>query len=97
MEMDNNALERIGAALEICKFGTDPCVNRKCPYYHLEEHGSCIHSLHEDAHQLIKSLSAFKEYFYDLYGTGLEVAGWHLNGELESFDNFYESAMEAEE
>lgn len=36
----------------------------------------------------------FKEYFDELYGTGLEVANWHLNGEFEPFDNFYESAME---
>ena len=39
-------------------------------------------------------LKAFKEYFDGLYGKGLEVANWHLNGALESFDNFYESAQE---
>ena len=39
-------------------------------------------------------LMAFKEYFDKLYGTCLEVANWHLNGELEPFDNFYESAKE---
>ena len=31
----------------------------------------------------------FKEYFDELYGTGLEVANWHLNGDLISFDSFY--------
>lgn len=41
-----------------------------------------------------KQLIAFKEYFKDLYGQGLEVANWHQNGELEPFDNFYESAIE---
>lgn len=41
-----------------------------------------------------KQLVAFKEYFKDLYGQGLEVANWHQNGELEPFDNFYESAIE---
>lgn len=40
----------------------------------------------------LKGLREFKEYFDDLYGTGLEIAGWHLNGELESFDSFYEEA-----
>ena len=39
-------------------------------------------------------LTAFKEYFKELYGQGLEVANWHQNGELEPFDNFYESAIE---
>ena len=39
-------------------------------------------------------LVAFKEYFKDLYGQGLEIANWHQNGELEPFDNFYESAIE---
>lgn len=41
-----------------------------------------------------KQLTAFKEYFKDLYGQGLEIANWHQNGELEPFDNFYESAIE---
>lgn len=40
----------------------------------------------------IKALLAFKDYFSDLYGHGLEVANWHENGALEPFDNFYESA-----
>ena len=39
----------------------------------------------------IKALE-FKDYFDDLYGKGLEIANWHLNGELEPFDSFYESA-----
>lgn len=34
----------------------------------------------------------FKEYFDDLYGKGLEVYGWHLNGEPKPFDDFYEDA-----
>lgn len=42
----------------------------------------------------IESLKAFKSYFDELYGTGLEIANWHKNGELEPFDNFYESAIE---
>ncbi len=40
----------------------------------------------------IKKLQKFKAYFDSLYGTGLEVAFFHQNGELESFDNFYDSA-----
>lgn len=43
---------------------------------------------------LLKSLSAFKEYFDGLYGQGLDVANYHLNGATEPFDNFYDSAME---
>lgn len=37
----------------------------------------------------------FFEYWHDLYGTGLKIAGWHLNGELEDFDNFFDSAVES--
>jgi hypothetical protein len=29
-----------------------------------------------------------------MYGKGLDIANWHLNGALEPFDNFYESACE---
>lgn len=39
-----------------------------------------------------KRLNAFYNYFAELYGKGLEVANWHLNGELEPFDNFFDSA-----
>lgn len=42
----------------------------------------------------IEKLQAFKSYFDELYGKGLEVANWHLNGNAEPFDNFYESALE---
>ena len=43
----------------------------------------------------MKELSAFKEYFDGLYGQGLQVANWHMNGAHEPFDSFYESAVEA--
>lgn len=39
------------------------------------------------------SLQKFKDYFDDLYGLGLEVVGWHYNGVLEPFDNFYDNAV----
>lgn len=39
-------------------------------------------------------MKAFKSYFDELYGKGLDVANWHLNSELEPFDNFYESALQ---
>ena len=39
-------------------------------------------------------LEKFKEFFDDLYGKGLEVYGWHMNGEAKSFDDFYEDACE---
>lgn len=39
-------------------------------------------------------LRRFKEYWDELYGKGLEVANWHMNGELEDLDNFYDSAMD---
>lgn len=44
--------------------------------------------------QEIERLKAFHEYFRELYGQGLEVANWHLNGDLEPFDDFFNSAEE---
>ena len=41
-----------------------------------------------------EQVEKFKEYFDELYGKGLEVYGWHLNGDPEPFDNFYEGACE---
>jgi hypothetical protein len=42
----------------------------------------------------IEKLNKFKSYFDGLYGYGLEVLNWHLNEELEPFDNFYDSAIQ---
>lgn len=39
-------------------------------------------------------LQKFYDYMFDLYGKGLEVVNWHLNGDLEAFDNFFDSADE---
>ena len=50
----------------------------------------------KDAELFEMAISAikFKQYFDEMYGQGLEIANWHLNGALEPFDNFYESACE---
>lgn len=40
----------------------------------------------------VNGLKAFYNYFAELYGEGLEIANWHQNGDLEPFDNFFESA-----
>ena len=42
----------------------------------------------------IKRLQKFKAYFDSLYGCNLEVLGWHENGDVVDFDEFYDSAME---
>ena len=42
----------------------------------------------------VEQLERFKVCFDELYRQGLEVAEWHMNGDLEAFDNFYESAIE---
>lgn len=57
------------------------------PHIHPDEQGVWDKAIE----MAIKAL-AFKDYFDDLYGEGLEIANWHLNGELEPFDSFYESA-----
>ena len=41
-----------------------------------------------------EQVEKFKEYFDDLYGKGLKVYDWHMNGEAKSFDDFYEDACE---
>lgn len=43
----------------------------------------------------LEALRAFKSYFDDcMVGQGYEIANFHMNGELEPFDNFFASAME---
>lgn len=36
----------------------------------------------------------FYEYFMELYGDGLEILNWHLNGETEPLDSFIDAAVE---
>ena len=61
----------------------------------LDDLYSHIHGNFQEAEEEpdVESLKRFKEYFDKLYGTGLEVAGWHQNGALEPFDEFYEEAV----
>ena len=45
-------------------------------------------------HTEMEKLKRFKAYFDELYGKGLDVMNYHLNGNSEPFDSFYESALE---
>ena len=38
-------------------------------------------------------LEKFKSFFDELYGKELGVSYWHLNGDIEPFDTFYELAI----
>ena len=86
-------------ALECCGFEYgNPC--SVCPKYE-KDNDFCQEELHNYALDLInrqqaeiEKLQVFKSYFDELYGTGLDIANYHLNGALESFDNFYESALQ---
>lgn len=51
-------------------------------------------SLIVDSSDTIKKCASFIKYWSELYGKGLQVYGWHLNGEPEDFDSFYDSSME---
>lgn len=43
----------------------------------------------------IERLRKFKAYFLDeMYGEGLEVVNWHMNGDTEPFDIFFDSAVD---
>lgn len=51
-------------------------------------------SLIADSSDAIRKCASFIQYWSNLYGEGLQVYGWHLNGDPEDFDSFYNSAME---
>ena len=75
----------------------EDCERANCPYYHECPCewllGRDIVSILDADTRELKALRKFKQYFDGLYGQGLEVANYHMNGNLESFDNFYDSAM----
>lgn len=49
-------------------------------------------SIEKQIEVAMKPYKEFYEYFKELYGTGLGIANWHKNGNLEPFDKFFESA-----
>lgn len=88
-------LDKVIKGLECHVHGDPQSRCRKCPYWGTGKHGlSECSVMVADAFELLKKLNAFREYFADLYGTGLEIANWHQNGAMEPFDNFFDSAME---
>ena len=89
---------KIIKALECLRGNAFDC--GECPYCSCYP-APCEQQVAKDALSLInrqkeevKKLQVFKSYFDELYGAGLDIANYHLNGELESFDNFYESALQ---
>ena len=79
------------------KHSQEDCERANCPY---RSEVSCEWLLSKDIVSILdadtrelNALRNFKQYFDSLYGQGLEVANWHMNGNFESFDNFYDSAM----
>lgn len=59
-----------------------------------DKHIVILQLLCEDLENTVIKYRAFKEYFDGLYGRGLTVGNWHLNGALEPFDNFYDKAVD---
>ena len=55
--------------------------------------GKSNHRTDKELFEVAITAIKFKQYFDDLYGKGLDIENWHLNGDLEPFDNFYESAI----
>ena len=86
-------------ALDCCCSLDNKC--KQCPVYVVG--GTCcsssvlahfVRKFIEHQRAKIERLEKFKYYFDDLYGQGYEIANWHMNGDLEPFDNFYDSAIE---
>lgn len=98
-------IDGLGRCASVPDRGYNAC--EECPYNNTpmdNGYASCRSALMRDAKTAIAKTASssnelrrfkrFKEYFDDLYGEGLEVANWHLNGDTEPFDNFYDSAVE---
>lgn len=83
-------------ALECCKHKTyshcKECVFFGSPSCNLHLATKALDLINRQQAE-IERLKTFKSYFDELYGKGLEVANWHENGDLEPFDDFYDSAI----
>lgn len=89
------AIALLNEQYEICKRIYDCSADQRKSYPNvpqfMEALGMALTALRPVSRE---PLEKFKEYFDDLYGKGLEVYGWHMNGEAKSFDDFYEDACE---
>lgn len=96
MSQTNISLNEVIKGLECCQECDGYTCRNLCPYHdgnEPENQATCTCHLAHDALVLLKSLSAFKSYFDNLYGEGFEVTNNHLSDEIEEFDNFYADAM----
>lgn len=89
------AIKRIDEQYKICKefyyLSANPEKDYPGVMSYMEALGMALTALRPVSRE---PLEKFKEYFDDLYGKGLEIYGWHMNGEAKSFDDFYEDACE---
>ena len=96
--MDDKQRIKIIRDYKYCRHHSqENCTRKQCCHY---PKISCEWLLSKDIVSVLdadtrelNALRKFKQYFDGLYGHGLELSNWHLNGSLESFDNFYDSAM----
>ena len=44
------------------------------------------------AKEVLRKVREALDYWRELYGIGLEVLNWHMNGDIETFDSFYDSS-----
>ena len=45
----------------------------------------------------LKAAHAFIDVMLSFHGTNLEVANWHMNGDLQSWDSFFDDSMRGDE
>jgi len=51
-------------------------------------------SIKKQIDDAVAPYKSFYNHFKSLYGQGLEVTNWHLNGDLEPYDSFFDLAVE---
>lgn len=87
-ETDNNflkeSLEAHKTALADSKLETETA--KEFLYQHIQ--------INKELEKKVVRLEKFYNYFSGLYGQSFALAHWHQNGELEPFDNFFDSAEE---
>ena len=74
------------------------CVNFVCQASSKENAAFIAHACnsHYELLDQLKKARAEISALWDFYGRGLEVKGWHLNGDLEPLDTFFEENRNCE-
>lgn len=71
--------------------------SRQMKQFHISEEHEKANVQVEELRKALGKAGKFISAIMEFHGQNLQVANWHLNGDLEPWDNFFEENMDGDE